>query len=143
MRQDSYKSDQGLRRRPLVVGLLWHSVNSDNLGVGALTQAHIAILEGIAGELGLAVQFVVLGWFDRREPYATGANIRAMRLRSRHFLPGTDGLFAAVRGCDLVCDIGAGDSFSDIYGLRRFAYLVMSKAIVLAAGRAPPASRGR
>jgi len=135
MRQDSHRPDQTTRRQQLVVGLLWHSVNSDNLGVGALTQSHIAILEGIAGELGLDVRFLVLGWFDRREPYAIGANIRVVPLRGRHFLPGADGLFAAVRGCDLVCDIGAGDSFSDIYGLRRFGFMAMSKAIVLAAGR--------
>lgn len=125
----------GRRRQQLVVGLLWHSVNSDNLGVGALTQSQIAIFEKIAGELGLSLRFLILGWSDTREPYATGDNIGVLPLRTRHFLPRSGGLFAAVRGCDLVCDIGAGDSFSDIYGLHRFAFQVLSKTIVLAAGR--------
>ena len=36
------------------------------------------------------------------------------------FRPG--GLYSAVRECDLVLDISAGDSFADIYGLRRFLF---------------------
>ena len=43
------------------IGLLWHSMNSDNLGVGALTVAHIVILREIAAGLGLDPQFGILG----------------------------------------------------------------------------------
>lgn len=124
-----------VRDRELVVGLLWHSVNSGNLGIGALTQSQIAIVESIAAELDLSVRFHVLGWSDPWEPYAVGENVLAVPLKAVDFIPYSAGLHAAVRRCDLVCDIGAGDSFADIYGAKRFMYQAMSKAIVLLAGR--------
>lgn len=121
--------------RDPVVGLLWHSVNSDNLGIGALTQSQIAIIEGIAEELGLSPRFEVLGWLDRREPYVRGPNVHPLPLKVGHFVSYSDGLYAAARRCDFVCDIGGGDSFTDIYGFKRFAFLAWSKIIVLSAQR--------
>lgn len=128
-------SRNGSRKSELTVGLLWHSVNSGNLGIGALTQSQIAIIEAIAAELDLSVRFHVIGWDDRLPPYATAANIHAVRLKAADFIPYFGGLHAAVRRCDLVCDIGAGDSFADIYGAKRFIFQAMSKAIVLLADR--------
>jgi len=37
------------------IGLLWHSMSSDNLGVGALTMSNLAILEAIADEMDTEV----------------------------------------------------------------------------------------
>ena len=45
------------------------------------------------------------------------------------------GLYSAVRGCDLVLDIGAGDSFADIYGPARIRKMLLGKFIVHAARR--------
>jgi polysaccharide pyruvyl transferase WcaK-like protein len=120
--------------RPLTVGLMWHSAASDNLGVGALTVSQIAIVEAIAAEIGRPVRFVILGWKEASEPYVTGPNIRAGQLRTRD-LVSPNGFRAAVRDCDLVLDIGAGDSFSDIYGVKRFLKYIAAKMTVHAAGR--------
>ncbi len=38
------------------------------------------------------------------------------------------------RRCDVVFDIGAGDSFTDQYGVKRFWYHTISKAVVLTSG---------
>jgi colanic acid/amylovoran biosynthesis protein len=119
---------------PLTIGLLWHSATSDNLGVGALTVAQIAIVEALAAARGLPVRFVILGWRDPRPAYVAQDNVTRADLRTRDLVrPG--GLWQAVRGCDLVLDISAGDSFSDIYGGKRFLKNIASKAVVLAAGR--------
>lgn len=120
--------------RPLTVGLMWHSAASDNLGVGALTVSQIAIVEAVAVQIGRPVRFVILGWKEASEPYVTGPNIRAGQLRTRDLL-NPKGFLAMVRECDLVLDIGAGDSFSDIYGTNRFLKYIAAKMTVHAAGR--------
>lgn len=119
---------------PLTIGLLWHSATSDNLGVGALTVAQIAIIEAVAAARGLPVRFVILGWRDPRPAYVAQANVARVDLRTRDLVR-RGGLWRAVRGCDLVLDISAGDSFSDIYGGRRFLKNIAGKAVVLAARR--------
>lgn len=47
-----------------------------------------------------------------------------------------DRLFAQVRKCDFVLDIGAGDSFADIYGPARIRRMLVSKLSSM-----PPAGR--
>jgi colanic acid/amylovoran biosynthesis protein len=41
--------------------------------------------------------------------------------------PGSNGAWGVIRAQDCVIDIGGGDSFTDIYGPKRFAYLWLSK----------------
>lgn len=118
------------RDRRLRVGLLWHSVNSSNLGLGALTAAHIAILEKIAEELGSRLTLDVIGWADDGPSYIDNANVSVVPVRFRDLFNVRSGLYQTLGRCDLVCDIGAGDSFADIYGLRRFLSIAVSKIAV-------------
>ncbi len=121
-------------RPDLTIGLLWHSSVSDNLGVGALTVSQIAIVEKVAGEIGLGVRFVILGWRDPRPSYIEAPNVTRFEMSGRDLVsPG--GLYSTVRGCDLVLDIGAGDSFADIYGPARIRKMLLGKFIVHAARR--------
>lgn len=118
----------------ITVGLLWHSVNSDNLGIGALTVSNIAIVEAVAEELGQTAHFKVLCWRDPGPAQLHRANVEVLPMRARDLVdPGR--LYRAVRSCDFVLDISAGDSFADIYGTRRFAYNIVAKLVVLAARR--------
>jgi polysaccharide pyruvyl transferase WcaK-like protein len=123
-----------LTARPLTIGLMWHSVASDNLGVGALTVSQIAILEEVAARIGRPVRFIILGWQETSAPYVTAANVQPGRLRTRDLVR-PSGFLAEVRRCDIVLDIGAGDSFSDIYGGKRFLKYMTAKGTVLAAGK--------
>ena len=120
--------------KPLTIGLMWHSAASDNLGVGALTVSQIHIVEDLATRLGRPVRFVILGWREAGRPYVTTPNVAPGRLRSRDLL-NPFGFLPVVRACDLVLDIGAGDSFSDIYGAKRFVKYILAKATVHLAGR--------
>ncbi len=117
------------------VGLLWHSMTSGNLGVGALTLANIAIIEEAARRIGATPQFVVLGWTDPRRPYTERNDLEIVNLRTKDFVKPVGGLLGAVRHCDVVLDIGAGDSFTDIYGTRRIGTQIASKLLVLMARR--------
>jgi polysaccharide pyruvyl transferase WcaK-like protein len=109
-------------------------MRSTNLGVGALTVAHMAILREAAAAVGRRARFVVIGWTDPMPPYASGPDIEIVELRMRDFRPGAK-LWRAVRRCDLVLDIGAGDSFADIYGGGRIWRMLLGQNIVLANGR--------
>lgn len=111
------------------IGLLWHSGDSGNLGVGALTVANMAIAADVARECGLAPKFTVLGFRDRGSGVLLGPDVAQYRIGFRELLsPG--GLRKQFAGLDCVLDIGLGDSFTDIYGPRRFSMLWISKALV-------------
>jgi polysaccharide pyruvyl transferase WcaK-like protein len=112
--------------RPIRLCLIMHSTRSDNLGVGALTLSEVAILRDIAARIGRAVEITVLDWKDARVPYVSGPDIRVIDLDGR-FLINPAGFFAAVRRADLVIDIGAGDSFADIYGAARLKRIFAMK----------------
>ena len=121
-------------QKGVTVGLLWHSANSANLGIGALTVSHIGILKDICCRLGMPVRFKIFQWTDSEPDYVNGPDVETVRLRARHLLFHPYYL-SRLRSCDLVLDIGAGDSFADIYGLRRFAFMALSKLCVLIVAR--------
>ncbi|MEP5760233.1 MAG: polysaccharide pyruvyl transferase family protein [Litoreibacter sp.] len=114
--------------RPLTIGLVWHSMNSDNLGVGALTLANIEILRKAATEAGFDAHFIILGWRDPRPYYLEADDIENAPFRLRHLVQPGGQFAAAVRRCDAVFDIGGGDSFTDIYGFKRFFTIWITKA---------------
>ncbi|MEL6362514.1 MAG: polysaccharide pyruvyl transferase family protein [Pseudomonadota bacterium] len=121
--------------KTVTIGLLWHSMTSDNLGVGALTIGHIALLREAAAHAGVTPRFVVLGWDEERQPYFSAPDISIEPLRLRHFIAPSGGLLDAIKACDLVLDIGAGDSFSDIYGAGRILKMIAAQNLVRVAGR--------
>lgn len=120
----------------ITVGLLWHSLSSSNLGVGALTESNIAIIRGVAESLGIRVNFIVLGTGSEtlpeleKELRAAGHDLdnNKIRIYRKNFRN-------QIRRCNLVIDIGEGDSFSDIYGFKRFFYYWLSKNIVCMLGK--------
>lgn len=112
--------------RPLDIALIMHSTRSDNLGVGALTVSEVEIIRAIARDLDRAVTITVLDWKDPRPAYVAGPDIRIVDLDGK-VLINPFGFLRAVRRADLVIDIGAGDSFSDIYGGRRLRRMFIMK----------------
>ena len=119
--------------RSLRIGLLWHSLRAGNLGVGALTLGNIAIIRDVANEVGVPVEFVVLSMRERATaPIAEG--IEQFEIDTRALLS-PSGFAERVKSLDCVIDIGAGDSFADIYGLKRFLFLWATKKITVACGK--------
>lgn len=112
--------------RPLNIALIMHSTRSDNLGVGALTVSEVEIIRGIARDLGREVSITVLDWKDPRQAYVGGPDIRIVDLDGK-VLINPFGFFRHVLRADLAIDIGAGDSFADIYGGRRLTRMFVMK----------------
>lgn len=121
-----------MTKSPLNVCLIMHSTRSFNLGVGALTVAEVEILREISAEQGRELRITILDWRDARPPYLTGDDIQVLPLDGR-FLINPNGFFRTVRRADLVIDIGAGDSFADIYGSKRLTWIFAMKLLTWAA----------
>jgi colanic acid/amylovoran biosynthesis protein len=120
--------------REINLGLLWHSASSGNLGVGALTVANMAIVRGVAAEMGLVPRFTIIGMRDGVETYVDPAEAPQVIVDRRAMLD-PKGIWATIRRQDLILDIGGGDSFTDIYSSVRYAFIWAAKAMAIAARR--------
>ncbi|MDD2808406.1 polysaccharide pyruvyl transferase family protein [Rhodoferax sp.] len=118
------------------VGFFWQTLTSENLGVGALAQSQLSIARTAAERAGVRISCI--------EFCPTGPNLKlanelkcdiADPLSPRKILLGKSKYITQIRGCDLALDIGAGDSFSDIYGMKHFFFLSLSKFIALLLGK--------
>lgn len=118
-------------RRDIAIGLLWHSVNSGNLGVGALTVGNLRLARQAAEKLGLRPRFTIIGSRDTGPAYVQGDDIDSLAIDTRTLFSPT-GYLATLGRLDCVLDIGGGDSFADIYGAKRFAFLWLTKLMALA-----------
>ncbi len=117
--------------RAIRIGLLWHSLSSGNLGVGALTLANLALASQVARAMNLSPRFLVMSMRDGDAPRIGGPDIESFTIDTARLVkPG--GFLKAVGGVDCVLDIGAGDSFADIYGPKRFLFLWLTKMLTLA-----------
>jgi polysaccharide pyruvyl transferase WcaK-like protein len=121
-------------RTDLNIGLLWHSASSGNLGVGALTLANMAIVREVARQVGVTPHFTIIGMRDGVETYVPESEAPQFVVDTRSLVsPG--GCWKTMRAQDCVLDIGGGDSFTDIYANKRYAFIWGTKAIAIAAGR--------
>lgn len=115
------------------IGLLWHSVRSGNLGVGALSVGNIELARRAAARAGLTPHFTLIGPREPGPVYISGPDIEARDITGRYMIsPG--GFWADLGKLDYVLDIGGGDSFADIYPDKRFAYIMATKAMAIVRG---------
>lgn len=119
----------------LTIGLLWHSVSSSNLGVGALTFSQLALVRQAAEQAGVQVQFKLMGGIPPHGNPPVAGIISEFPVYRNYFLPFRSRFVSEVKSCDLILDIGEGDSFTDIYGVPRFALYTGTKIVVWLAGR--------
>ena len=120
----------------ITIGLLWHSLVSGNLGVGALTESNIAIIKGVAERLGVKVRFLILGTGENDLPELTAElNAEGHQLECHKARVLRSSFRVLLKRCDFVVDIGEGDSFADIYGFKRFFFYWLSKNIVCSLGK--------
>ena len=119
--------------RTVQIGLLWHSDNSGNLGVGALTAGNMALVERAAARVGLVPEFHLFKSDDPETPYITRGIVAHNPITGR-FMVSPGGYWRALGKIDLMLDIGAGDSFTDIYPDKRFAYMIMTKRLCVLRG---------
>lgn len=116
--------------RPIRIGLLWHSASSGNLGVGALTVANLAIARQVATDMGLDPKFTIMGMREPNPAYVSSEEAGRYPIDSKVLLSPT-GFLREVSKQDCLLDIGAGDSFAEIYGPKRFSFLWLTKMMAI------------
>lgn len=119
------------------VGFLGIQCDTPNLGVMALCYSAVRIVQSIAST---STEFVI---FSRNSQLALKRMSEALGLAVdqvtaspiHHNSPrAVLGSLKALRACDLVLDFTGGDSFADIYGLRRLLLNLFDKQLVLFSG---------
>lgn len=118
----------------LRIGLLWHAAAAGNLGVGALSIGNIALARAAAARIGATPHFIAIGARETARPYITDADIEHRSITGRYMISAS-GYRHDLSLLDIVLDIGAGDSFADIYSDKRFSYIVATKAMAIGAGK--------
>lgn len=116
--------------QPLNIGLLWHGDASGNLGVGALTVGNMALVRKAAALAGFTPRFHMFSPHERGEPYITD-DVVSRRVINGRYMVSPAGYWKDLADIDLMLDIGAGDSFTDIYTNKRFAYMIATKQLCL------------
>jgi len=120
--------------RRLNVGLLWHAAAATNLGVGALTAGNLALARRATTAAGVVPHFTIIGPRESGPAAVAGPDIDHRTITGRYMIsPG--GYLADVRSADILLDISAGDSFTDIYPDKRFAYMAATKLLPIALGK--------
>jgi len=116
----------------LNITLIFHAARNDNLGVGALTESEVKIIRDIAQKKNLDVHITIVDGKGPREAYVSGPDITVQDIRVlRHPMQ----FYKLARKSDIVIDIGAGDSFTDIYGRKRLIVLFLMKYLTFLARR--------
>lgn len=127
--------DMGRTTPTLTVGLLWHTFFSENLGVGALTIANSRLIAAAIEKAGYRPVFKVLGSRGELDYGCECAHEHNFfNIGYKSLANPFSSLHRTMRKCDIVFDIGAGDSFSDIYPWSRFNLILGSKFAAKMAG---------
>jgi|GEM_PF-689648 len=117
-------------RNEVHVGLIFHSFQSENLGVGAFTVCNANMIGQMIEDNGGAPVFHVIGARGSLDYSATckwpsdftNVGHKAM------LLPTSD-LHRVIGKCDIFFDIGAGDGFSDLFKTSRLVRSVLCKLL--------------
>ena len=112
----------------LPIGLLWHSFESENLGMGALTVGNCRLIADALAKRGRRPVFHIIGARGRMDyRFETAFPNDFIKIGYKDLATPGSALHRTIARCAIFFDIGAGDSFSDIYGWRRFGLILASK----------------
>lgn len=122
------------------IGVFGATIFNHNLGCQALTWSFFVFMERVSVSAGIPFEYII---FDRSinndsiKKFCEMCNIEPERIRV--ILGSTPKLYKfkqnsqfilAIKQCDCIIDITQGDSFTDIYGQKRFVTWTIEKRIV-------------
>lgn len=125
--------------KKIKVCLAWHSISSANYGVNALTISQLKLLSEAAKSAQAELEITSIGTPQRvNTNEADLICFNLPKIAQHHavspklllkdiFMRGP--IFRTLQSADLVLDIGEGDSFTDIYGPKRFLNLCTTKLV--------------
>lgn len=127
---------QTSKGRTFHIGLLAHSLSSENLGIGAFTIANIAIIGKAIEARGGSPVFHIIGSRGRKD-YRHASNwpsdFTNIGLKGLA-MPGSE-LRQMIKRCDAFFAIAGGDSLTDLYGYKRLTRLVGARVLAAQTGK--------
>lgn len=113
------------------IGLFGLDFGSGNLGCGALSYSFIDIINNILknDKKRYKIYIFTQEFFNIEILRETYPNVELVEFHFKK-INSIKKLIDIVKRCDYVFDFTAGDSFSDIYGLKRFTKIALTKSIV-------------
>lgn len=134
------------KKQKIKLGILWADPYCDNLGVSALAYSTIILFEEISSKTDIEFEYTLWGSrYCRRDIIDVGSEGCKIPIRAVRPFFGGD-FIDLVKRClqkpirlgsllfmfdffrfNLLADIGAGDSYSDIYGITRFRSINFTK----------------
>ncbi len=116
-------------KKVITVGLMYHSFCCGNLGVGALAISECEILKNVALTLGVEIK-VLCFEAGINDLYSKATNIDVELIKTSYY----PSVIKQFRRCDIIIDATAGDSFSDIYGMKIFTAIFIFKWLSILSG---------
>lgn len=123
--------------KKIKIGFLWHNVSSCNLGVGALAISNMIIVDSILKELNIEAEFYTIGDGEIASLHNHELVEKQINHHIIHRVISIKKIVTNIKkfkefkhlmnDMDYVFDNGAGDSFSDIYGIKRFTVQAFTK----------------
>jgi polysaccharide pyruvyl transferase WcaK-like protein len=111
-------------------------MTSRNLGVVALTLSQMIIINEAAQRCKVRVRFIILSAYEKAPRLIEGFEVeQSAEFSLRAFLKGRFEAITLLRHCDIVFNIGEGDSFSDIYGNKRLGLQVLANLLTRIYGK--------
>ncbi|WP_080905241.1 polysaccharide pyruvyl transferase family protein [Parabacteroides sp. Marseille-P3160] len=118
------------------IGIIWATPYATNLGVSALAYSTIALIDDVLKEKKQKATFVFIGTSRWGKDFISIGNktheidnIATINFISDFSAITKHQLLRKILKLNIVFDIAAGDSFSDIYGVKRFQRILFSKKI--------------
>lgn len=130
------------RRDPVLVGLLSHYFEDDNLGCVALSVSNMILLDQAAEELGVSLEYRIL--VNEKHPHVD-LSFTSNSVEYQVYSSSKQSAMHPLRllrtsifdDCDFVMNINAGDGFTDLYGFPRMisesymSWLTLHKGVPL------------
>ncbi|MGB7371045.1 polysaccharide pyruvyl transferase family protein [Erythrobacter sp.] len=121
--------------RAVHVGLLAHSLSSENLGIGAFTIANMTIIGNAIEARGATPVFHIIGVRgDKDYSDATPWPADFTNIGVKSLLYPNSPLHRIMPKCDMFFAIAGGDSLTDIYGPKRLFRLVGARVLAARTG---------
>lgn len=127
-----------MNNKEIKICLAWHNINSNNYGVSALAVSQIALLLEAAKLANIKIEMETLGTpnvteLDVKREVEARFDIKvnhvnySLRTLVNSLFRFNFSPFTQFGKYDIIMDIGEGDSFTDIYGLKRFVVFSITK----------------
>lgn len=110
--------------------LLSHMFECGNLGVGALSISNLIIISEECKKLGIKPKFYLLGYKENNIDYSFeldnyDIDYEIVYMSYKGYILNFMYFYKIFKNSNVIFDISAGDSFSDIYGFKRYRNIII------------------